>query len=136
MHSESAMEQQIPIREEYTGKVYDDFFVGSKDESRFYRVLASSGEKMFFESEDNYLQYRIQKARLIQSDQDPDPMMADASEPDPYSYFPLPLWRLAGTDPQPEATRISPAEKNEWVLIENKKRGRTRRNKHDHRRRF
>lgn len=131
------MEQQIPIREEYTGKVYDNFFVGSKDESRFYRVLASSGEKMFFESEDNYLQYRIQKARLIQSDQDPDAMMADA-DPDPYSYFPLPLWRLAGTDPpqpQPE-TRLTPEEKNEWVLIENKKRGRRRGKQHDHRRRF
>lgn len=86
------------IREEYTGRIFTDFFAGTKDELRFYRVLDVNGRKMFFESESSYLAYRLAKARELANSTDP----AVLQKVSPYSYEPLPLWKLGGYVPAEE----------------------------------
>lgn len=86
------------IREEYTGRIFTDSFEGTKDELRFYRVLDVNGRKMFFESERSYLAYRLAKAREYANSTDP----AVLQKVSPYSYEPLPLWKLGGYVPAEE----------------------------------
>lgn len=116
-----------PICEEYTGKVYADKFVGTKAELDFYRVLDVNGRKKFFDSEDNYLAYRLTKAREYADSNDPTVLQKVS----PYSYEPLPLWNLNGyVAPEEDETRSDSSENFEWCHIETKEAARNHGQRH------